>query len=182
MLKLLDSRTNHLREKFGVLEMRLFLLAITLLAIPAFGEISDDPSRWQLEVEVDEFTDKRKVYALVVSETGMSGGFIHVMCSGDDYFEVKVGAGEYIGDKIIPNNMMYRIDKNEPVKLSMKPTSKTFVYVNDKNSRFIQDLMNGAEKVVIRLTSYDFDTSTARFTLNGSTQALQEVLTSCAKA
>ena len=131
---------------------------------------------------VDEFTDDRKIYAVVVSETGMADGFIHVMCSGDDYFEVKVSAGEYIGDKVIRENVMYRVDKNEPVTTTMKPTSKKLVYTNNVGSQFIKDLMSGSDSVIVRLTSYDYDKSTARFSLNGSTDAISQVLAACSKA
>ena len=74
---------------------------------------------------------------------------------------------------------MYRVDKNEPVEITMKPTSKTHVYFNDPKAQFIQDLMGGSSTVLIRIYDYSYDTATARFTLNGSTAAIQEVLNTC---
>ena len=125
---------------------------------------------------------KREAVALVVSETGMKGGYIHVMCTGDSSFEVKLSAGEYIGDKVIRDNVLYRVDKNEPVKTTMSPTSKRMVYMNDTDSQFLKDIMNGSDSVIVRLTSYDYDKSKAKFTLIGSTDAIRKVLAACSGA
>lgn len=158
--------------------MKFLFPLLVLFSLPVMGEITDDTTRWQVEVSVDDFTDEKTVVAVVLSEKGYQGGLIHLMCKGD-YFEVKVGAGEYIGDKRINNNVLYRVDKDEPVKTTMNPTSKNYVYFNDSNAKFLADLMNGSDQVIVRLTSYDYDTSTAKFTLKGSTSAIQQVIDAC---
>lgn len=134
---------------------------------------------WSFEKTVDDFTDETKTFASVFSETGFKGGFIHIGCYPGKNFELKVGAGKYIGDKAITNNVKYRVDKNTPVEMTMNPTSERYVYMNDMDSAFIKELMKGQSTVIIQLTSYDYDISKAKFSLKGSSDAIKKVLDAC---
>ena len=159
--------------------MKYIAAAVFALASgPVFAELTGSTTTWELESVVDEFTDERKVFAIIAAEDGLDKGFIHVGCFPAG-LEVKVGAGEYIGDKNVHNNVRYRVDHGEPVTTTMKPTSKRYVYFNDKNSPFLQQLLAGKEKVVVQLTSYDYDTSRATYSLNGAAAAIGAVLEAC---
>ncbi|MGU3814821.1 hypothetical protein [Vibrio diabolicus] len=136
-------------------------------------------AQWTSETIKDDFTDETKVFASVLSDAGFRDGFIHMGCYPGKSFEVKVGAGKYIGSKRIPNNVKYRVDKNEPVEMTMNSTSKRYVYMNDANSKFVRDLLDGKSSVVVQLTSYDYDISKAKFSLKGSTKAIKQVLDAC---
>ena len=153
-------------------------VVFALASGPVFAELSGSTTTWELESVVDEFTDERKVFAIIAAEGGLDKGFIHVGCFPAG-LEVKVGAGAYIGDKSVHNNVRYRVDQGEPVTTTMKPTSKSYVYFNDKNSPFLQQLLAGKEKVVVQLTSYDYDTSRATYSLNGAATAIGAVLEAC---
>lgn len=133
---------------------------------------------WQFESTADKFTDEKKAFASIMDEEDGKDGFIHVGCFPSGIVEVKVGAGKYIGDKEISNNVKYRVDSNNYVVTKMNPTSKNYVYENDKDSEFLKALMSG-KKIIIELTSYDYDTSSASFTLNGAEPAISKVLALC---
>ncbi|CAM3095435.1 hypothetical protein VIRA109638_13265 [Vibrio rarus] len=153
-----------------------FLISsLLLLSSSAFANINS----WSSEQVVDDFTDATKTFATVYSETGIKGGFITMGCYPGKSFELKVSTGKYIGDKAINKNVKYRVDKDTPVQMTMKATSKRFVYINDMDSQFIKGLMNGKSTVLVQLTSYDYDTSKAKFSLKGSTAAIQKVIDAC---
>ncbi len=158
--------------------MKRVVFVIAFISLPAMAQLTMDTAVWETDTTIDDFTDEITTQAMIIAEGGPDAGFIHLMCKGS-YFEVKVSASEYIGDKDIPNNVLYRVDKNDAVKTTMKPTSKKYVYFNDLDSQFLQQLMNGKDSVIIQLTSYDYDKSKAKFTLNGSTAAIQKVLDAC---
>lgn len=160
--------------------MKYLFLLFLLVAPSSYAQSNTLLEKWEVESSVDDFTDEKVVTALVVSETGFEDGFIHYMCSAES-FEFKIGAGEYIGDKDIYDNVMYRVDQETPKKTTMKTTSKRYVYFNDLKSVFTQDIMNGTDSVLIQLTSYDFDKSKARFSLDGAKEAIQQVLDACSK-
>jgi len=155
--------------------MRLDWVLLLILLQPIIANAS--AGNWEFKSSVDEFTDEKKASAMVDAAGGVRNGFIHVACFPSG-IEVKISAGKYIGDKAIDDNVKYRVDKNEFVVTTMEPTSKSYVYMNDKNSQFLKDLMHG-KKVVIQLTSYDYDTSTASFSLNGAETAISKVLALC---
>lgn len=159
--------------------MRCIVTAVLALASgPVFAELTGSTTKWELESTVDEFTDERKVFAMIAAEGGLDKGFIHVGCYPGG-LEVKVGAGAYIGDKNIHNNVKYRVDQGDPTTTTMKPTRERYVYFNDKNSLFFQQLLAGKDKVVVQLTSYDYDTSRATYALNGAAAAIGAVLEAC---
>lgn len=161
-------------------KLKVSLIALPLLMLgtsPAYSAIGSE-EKWEVETTIDDFTDDKKVFALVIAKGGIKNGFIAAGCYPSG-FELKVSAGEYIGDKSISNNVKYRVDKNTPIETTMKPTSKKFVYINDTSSPFISDIMNGNSTLLIQTTSYDYDTSKAKFTLKGSTNALKTVLDAC---
>ena len=132
---------------------------------------------WQFESAVDKFTDEKKAFASIMGKEDGNEGFINVGCFPSG-IEVKVSAGKYIGDKEIFGNVKYRVDSNKYEVATMKPTSKSFVYENGKDSKFLKALMSGKE-IIVELTSYDYDTSSASFSLNGAEPAIRKVLSLC---
>lgn len=136
---------------------------------------------WQFESTTDQFTDEKKTFALIMDEMDGGKGFISVGCFPSG-IEVKVGAGKYIGgnafSNAIPNNVKYRVDSNNYVVTTMNPTSKEYVYENDKDSKFLKALMSG-KRIIVELKSYDYDTSSASFSLNGAEPAISKVLALC---
>lgn len=159
--------------------MRHLSIFLTSSLLLLSSSVSANVDSWGSEKKVDDFTDETKTFASVYSETGITGGFIHMGCYPGKAFEVKVSTGKYIGDKAFSNNVKYRVDKDTPVQMTMNPTSERYVYMNDMDSQFIKGLMNGKSTILVRLTSYDFSTSNARFTLKGSTAAIQKVIDAC---
>lgn len=158
--------------------MKYLLITFALLSQIVFANSEASSTEWSYEDVVDEFTDERKTFAMVYAEGGIKNGFIMFGCYPSG-FEGKIGAGAYIGDKDISNNVMFRVDKNEPITTTMNPTSKSYVYFNNTNSPFVTSLLGGKETVIVQLTSYDYDTSKARFTLNGAEKAISKVLEAC---
>jgi hypothetical protein len=154
------------------------LIALALTSQISFANSEASSTEWTYEDVVDEFTDERKTFAMVYAEGGIKSGFIMFGCYPSG-FEGKIGAGAYIGDKEINNNVKFRVDKNEPVTTTMKPTSKSYVYFNNTSSPLVSSLLSGKESVIVQLTSYDYDTSKARFTLNGAEKAINKVLEAC---
>ncbi|MFZ6843587.1 hypothetical protein [Undibacterium sp. RuTC16W] len=132
---------------------------------------------WQFESTADKFTDEKTAFASIMAEEDGKDGFIDVRCFPSG-IEVKIGTGKYIGDKEISDNVKYRVDSNNYVVTKMKPTSKEYVYENDKDSKFLTALMSG-KKIIVELTSYDYDTSSATFSLNGAEPAISKVLALC---
>ena len=133
---------------------------------------------WRFEVKIDKFTDEKKAFASIMALNDGERGFINVACFPSG-IEVKVSTGKYIGDsKIYKDNVKYRIDDQTAVTTKMSPTSKEFVYENDKNSKFLKALMSG-KKILVELTSYDFEISSASFSLNGAEAAIGKVLALC---
>lgn len=155
--------------------MRATWILLLVLLIPMVAKAST--GKWEFNSSVDEFTDEKKAFAMIEAEGGADKGFIIVGCYPLG-IEVKVGAGKYVGDKEIDDNVKYRIDSNEFVVTTMSPTSRNYVFINDKDSKFLKDLMSG-KKVVIQLTNYDYETSKARFTLNGANNSITKVLSFC---
>ena len=156
----------------------LFALAFSTSNI-AHAELKGSETLWESESKVDEFTDAKKTFSMITAKGGMDKGFIMLGCYTEGGFEGKVSAGEYIGDKEISENVKFRVDKNEPVTLTMSSTSKRYVYFNDTDSSFIKQLLEGKDSVVVQLTSYDYDTSKAVFSLNGAKAAITKVLEAC---
>lgn len=133
---------------------------------------------WRFEIKVDKFTDDKKAFASISSLEDGERGFINVTCFPSG-IEVKVSAGKYIGDsRILKDNVKYRVDNNAVVTTKMNPTSNEYVYENDKNSKFLKALMSG-RKIIVEFTNYDFETSSASFSLNGAELAINKVLTLC---
>ncbi|MFC7049387.1 hypothetical protein [Emcibacter nanhaiensis] len=77
-------------------------------------------------------------------------------------------------------NFEYRVDSQPSVTVLMRP-SKTLLFKNDYESPFVKALLEGKETVIIRLTDYEFEKSTAKFTLNGAKEAISKVMGSCHK-
>ncbi|MEX0603848.1 MAG: hypothetical protein WD623_16890 [Marinobacter sp.] len=152
-------------------------LTALFFALNAYA-LNGSEEHWGVTEETDGFTDNSVVTAMVVAEGGPENGFILLTCYSDG-FEGKVSAGEYIGDKRIRDNFKFRVDEENPVELTMKPTSKTYVYFNNFNSPFFKALENGKSTILVQLRSYDYDTSSARYTLRGSTNAVREVKEAC---
>ena len=157
-----------------ILPAALFSLLLPLQA----NAIDLVETKWAIDREEDGFSDETKVFAGVTAKGGFKKGFIAFGCYPSG-FEGKVGTGQYIGDKDVSNNFRYRIDKETPVKTTMKTTSKKYVYFNNANDPFVKALMSGKSKVLIETTNYSYDTSRAEFTLNGSTAAIQAVIDAC---
>lgn len=133
---------------------------------------------WRFVTEVDKFTDEKKAFASISALEDGEHGFINVACFPSG-IEVKVSAGKYIGDsRIFRENVKYRVDNNTSVATKMNPTSKEYVYENDKDSKFLKALMSG-KKIIVELTSYNFETSSASFSLNGAEPAISKVLALC---
>jgi hypothetical protein len=133
---------------------------------------------WQFKLVVDKFTDEKKAFASIRASEADEKGFISVGCFPTG-IEVKVSAGEYIGDsRTAFANVRYRVDSNLAVTIKMKPTSDKFVYENDKNSKFLSALVSG-RKIIVELTNYNFETSSASFSLNGAEEQIRKVLTLC---
>lgn len=154
-------------------------IPLALIATPVHSELKGSATSWETESIVDDFTDETKTFAMIAAEGGFDKGYIHVGCYPKKSFEVKVGAGAYIGDKNIQNNVKYRVDKNEAVTTTMKPTKERKVYFNDMDAQFLKDLIAGQDSVLVQLTSYDYDTSMARFSLKGAKAAIEKVLQAC---
>ncbi len=159
--------------------MQILAVLLTIVSLPTHAALKGSSTSWETEASVDEFTDKKKTFSMIAAEGGLDKGFIMIGCYSSGGFEGKVGAGQYIGDKDISENVKFRVDKNEPVTLTMNPTSKTYVYFNDMDSPFIKQLISGKESVVVQLTSYDYDTSKAKFSLKGAATAINKVLDAC---
>lgn len=158
----------------AIAEQRKFdeLQAATLKKLRAVRE------EWSFESEKDKFTDEVKAFATISEEKDDGQGFIHVACFPSG-LELKVGTGKYIGDKemYVPN-VKYRVDSEAFVTMKMKPTSKSYVYENDMDSKFLKALMSG-RKILVELTSYDYETSLSSFSLNGAAPAINKVLELC---
>jgi len=155
-------------------------LALFFLGLLSFNvcALEGSETQWGITNDVDEFTDKSVVSGLVLSEAGPKGGLILLTCYAGG-FEGKVSAGEYVGDKRIPDNFKFRVDDKEPVEMRMKSTNERYVYFNNLNSPFLKALENGKSTIFVQITNYDYDTSKARFTLNGSTAAVRAVKEAC---
>jgi len=163
--KAIDEERNYLKKK----ESELKALQEQLRAL------KED---WRFETIVDKFTDEKKAFASIAALEDGEHGFINVGCFPSG-IEVKVSAGKYIGDSpIFRENVKYRVDNNTSVATKMNPTSKEYVYENDKDSKFLKALMSG-KKIIVELTSYNFETSSASFSLNGAEPAISKVLALC---
>ena len=133
---------------------------------------------WRFEIKVDKFTDRKMAFAAISAFDQGEQGFINVACFPSG-IEVKVSTGKYIGDsRILKDNVKYRVDDGAAVTTKMSPTSKEFVYENDAKSKFLKALMSG-KKIIVELTSYNFETSSASFSLNGAQPAIEKVLALC---
>lgn len=161
----IDEERNYLKKK----ESELMALQEQLRSL------KED---WRFETIVDKFTDEKKAFASISALEDGERGFINVGCFPSG-IEVKVSAGKYIGDsRIFRENVKYRVDNNTSVATKMNPTSKEYVYENDKDSKFLMALMSG-KKIIVELTSYNFETSSASFSLNGAEPAISKVLALC---
>lgn len=139
-------------------------------------ELRAKRQQWQLEIKVDEFTDQKRYFASIQEESEMGSGFLHVGCFPSG-IEVKLSTGKYIGEGDVHKNVKYRVGGNTYVVTTMK-SSKEFVYENNSESDFLKSLMSG-ERIIIELTSYDYSTSSAKFSLKGAESAIGKVLDAC---
>jgi hypothetical protein len=156
----------------------LVMIGLAVWSGVAFG-LDLNPNSWTSSSETDPFTDETKTFAVVAAEGGPKEGLIAFGCYSGKSFEGKISAGKYIGDKdLYTDNVKYRIDKLDPVSTSMK-SDDSVVYFNDMHEPLVEALMSGQSQVVVQLTSYDYDTSIAKFTLKGSTAAISKVLQAC---
>ena len=129
-------------KQVAITSLSLFLLSTNISAANL------NETKWTTKVEEDGFTDTKKVFAVIAAKGGIKQGFIHLGCFPSG-FEGKVSTGQYIGDKDISNNFRYRVDKNEPVKTTMKATSERYVYFNNMSNPFIKALQSGQSKVAM---------------------------------
>ncbi len=159
--------------------MRILVALLLFTSLPTYAALKNSAESWQTEDTVDEFTDEKRTFSMITAEGGIDKGFILIGCYSSDGFEGKVGTGEYIGDKRISENVKFRVDKNEATTITMKPTSKRYVYFNDMDSPFLKQLADGTESVLVQLTSYDYDTSKAKFSLKNAKTAINKVLEAC---
>ncbi len=160
---------------------RFLPIFILLLSMAIISPSTNASSIEQWSTGTDDFTDE-EVFSYVESETGPAGGFIYVGCSSDKDFELQISTGRYIGWSVVyTDNVRYRIDKDEPQSMKMSPTREKHVYSYNQSSisTFLSHLMQGGSTILIELTSADWETSKARFSLKGSTKAVQAVLDAC---
>lgn len=165
--------------------MKRFIFALITFSVFTSASLAQDDKmdakiidRWQHIKEIDPFTDEELEYAIVLEES--SRKFVHVMCKNRNYFEFKVSANVYIGDDANRDNLLYRIDKKEAQKVTLKGY-KSNLYANDLENLFIKHLMEGGDTLIVRATGYDFDTGTAQFAMKGAAEAVSSVVKACSK-
>lgn len=158
--------------------MKILLAGLMLLglALPAHADLKGNSTSWEVEISVDDFTDQTTTSAVILAEGG--GGFILLGCYSSG-FRGSLSTGKFIGNNNISDNVKYRIDKNEPVTTTMKSALGPTVYFNNKDSTFLKALAGGSDSVLVQLTSYNFETSRAKFSLKGAKKAIERVLQVC---
>lgn len=162
----------------GIINWKLITLRLPINRIASQVALATEP-KWKYETKLDDFTDKQVSWATITAEKNSDKSFINVVCSPDATIEFKIGTGRYIAEKDISNNVMYRVDKNEPVTLTMKTFNDSFVYGNDVDSLFLSALQSNGLNILVQLTHHDYSTSKARFSLKGAKEAISKVLTNC---
>ncbi len=172
-----------------------------LLALaPVYAEFTANREVWETGETIDDFTDEKNVFALIISTGKNDRGLLTLSCDQSKSFSVAIVIGFHLGAKRILRakriNVKYRVDKNDPVTSTMwadhwgdsskgKDLQGTVIgFKDDVVSRFVRDLMNGKETVLISLTppdNYTLESHRLRFTLNGAAAAIKTVLEACGK-
>lgn len=165
-----------MRKNLTVL-LALLVTVFCFATVSSFAAAEDyTQERWIVNSKTDDFTDETNVFTAVIDSTGEN--WILIRCVGGDYLELTLKSSAYSSDGFHSNNLMYRIDKKTAQTTSLM-ASKYKLQTFDKDHDFIRALMSGGEKLLSRVTGYDGDTSTMRFTLNGAKAAVTQVVEAC---
>ena len=138
-----------------------------------------EPENWVYQKEVDELTGKEYHVLLADGESIPSGSQreIYLACIDSDHFFIGVTWGdEYIAENVRTDviNTQYKVDDGP-----LKTVESSEAISNDtsffrKPKPFLADILKGSE-VIIRVESYDGDTSTGRFPLKGLPEAIKQL-------
>ena len=138
-----------------------------------------EPENWVYQKEVDELTGKEYHVLLADGESIPAGSQreIYLACIDSDHFFIGVTWGdEYIAENVRTDviNTQYKVDDGP-----LKTVESSEAISNDtsffrKPKPFLADILKGSE-VIIRVESYDGDTSTGRFPLKGLPEAIKQL-------
>ena len=138
-----------------------------------------EPENWVYQKEVDELTGKEYHVLLADGESIPAGSQreIYLACIDSDFFLIGVTWGdEYIAENVRTDviDTQYKVDDGP-----LKTVESSEAISNDtsffrKPKPFLADILKGSE-VIIRVKSYDGDTSTGRFPLKGLPEAIKQL-------
>ena len=138
-----------------------------------------EPETWVYGKETDELTGK--VFHLLTSsgESVPPGSLrsLSLICVDADFFL----ASAFWGDEYIAENVrtdviktQYKVDDGQLKSTGSTETSSNHSSFFSDSEQFLADILNGSE-VIVRVESYDGDTSTAKFPLKGLPEAIKQL-------
>lgn len=145
-----------------------------ITAVSALSICAAANANWDLHDRTDPFTDEVKVVGANMAPIE-GKGVLGFSCNNKK-LSVNVMTAGYLNNGDF-GDVTFRFDKEKPV------TEKWFAHgsmaMSENSALFGMIKDGGHETVVIRATSYDHDSYTARFSLDGAAEVAQAVAEAC---
>jgi hypothetical protein len=153
------------------------MLALLMLC-PLFANAD---ATWSYHQESDRLTNRSYSYALSpLPARGLYDNLrLEVICK-DNTLQVAIDADSLIASQGSAFDFEYQIDKNPPVKLTMKTfkDSKRKGYTEDQAKRIVDDLLTG-QSIFIRVNTMIREVLSAAMPLENAAESIKHVAADC---
>lgn len=154
---------------------------ICLLLCSTWSTIAFAANTWSYHQETDRQTNENFSYALSpVPAHNLYDDIKLTFSCRNQHLQVGLDADDLIASQGSTFDFEYQIDKNAPIKISMKtlPDSKRKAYTEQNAEQITKDLLSG-ESVFIRINTMIRKTLTAAIPLTDAAPSLKQVLADC---
>ena len=160
------------------------LLALIVAALSSGVQAAEPPATgWTFRVEANPMTDARRGIALLLGDAG--GLAVKCDSNGPGSLYFSVLSTHYLGGAGWQKNraIRYRIDKGAVVSLAANHDgSAASVFETSPNSdggRFLTNLMNSSNELVVQITDFDSNIYNIVFTTTGAKDAILKSAVAC---
>lgn len=171
------------KTRFAVRAIGLALLGV--LEPTAWAE-SAAYGQWALESHVDPMNDQRTIYTYTISKTtGSKWGNPHrlvVRCGSEGELDIYVDWEEFITTNPKGTDMELRFDNSKAKHYLVNPSNDgKAVFINQWFNSFAELIANlkEGEELLARIVPYGESAVLAKFSLDGTTKAIDRVATAC---
>jgi hypothetical protein len=157
-------------NRFSGIIWNLVVLLVLVAFTPGHAQ-SQQVGSWSYQTNTDAITDKTQEFAMVLNESGQS---LVGMCLGNDRYFV-ANFKDFMNSRGETSKLIYRIDGGDVEERWAKANSTTIGVLDGNAQKMFEDLLAGADEIVVRARDYNGKFHTAFFSLEGAAEAINKL-------